>query len=348
MCATDEPVLDPDVPIIDPHHHLWGAPALQYGTAELLQDLRSGHRIMATVSMESHWKQYTEGPEHLRPIGETEFFAALAQECCQAADGPRLMAGIVGWGNLTGDVGKIDEMLEGHIVAGKGHFRGVRGHAFLRMDVQKSQITYAPDWESDVDRLKAGVACMVRRGLSLDLLCIHTQAAQVRRLAEAFPDLIIILNHLCPTVSVGSAPVSERALLAEWRQAILLLEGCPNVYIKLGGLGNPLTTQSLPAFRALMVQQPPATSEQLAACYRPFVSHAIETMGPSRCMFESNFPVDRKTSSYRVLWNAFKRLASSYSRDERRLLFHDTAANAYRLWEMMSRAGEGDARSGSR
>ena len=331
LAQVQEPVLDPEAPVVDPHHHFWNRPFL-YETAELLADLTSGHKVVATVYTEAGRGYRTEGPEHLRPVGETAFMTAVAEASDRAGNAPRICAGITGAGDLTAGEARVEELLNAHVAAGKGRFRGLRANIFLTFDTTTSAMVPLAGWEEAVDRsdFQTGVGVLARKGLALDLVAIHQQLPHVARLAGRFPDATMVVNHLAPIADfTGGAKPDE--LMAAWRRGIAALAPHANVHLKLGGLANPFMGHSLPAFRTLRERPKPPTSQELAELYRPMVSHAVDTLGPSRCMFESNFPVDKRCLSYRVLWNAFKRLARPYSDDERHALLMGTAARAYRL-----------------
>jgi predicted TIM-barrel fold metal-dependent hydrolase len=339
LAQIQEPVLDAAAPVVDPHHHLWTRPFL-YEAPQLLADLTDGHRVVATVYTEAGRNYRTAGPEHLRPVGETEFMTAVAEDSDRAGNMPRICAGITGACDLTADAAKVDEVLEAHIAAGRGRFSGVRASIFLTFDSATSTMVPLPGWRSAVDRPEflTGVGLVARKRLALDLVCTHTQLDQVARLAAHIPQAVIIVNHLAPIADFGTPPPTESELLAAWRRGVKSLAPHTNVYMKLGGLANPFMAHSLPAFRKLRQQPKPPTSAQLAELYRPMVSHAIETLGASRCMFESNFPVDKRCTSYRVLWNAFKRLAGPGSSEERAALLMGTAACAYNLSSLPPKA----------
>jgi predicted TIM-barrel fold metal-dependent hydrolase len=329
---VEEPALDPEAPIVDPHHHFWSDP-FPYETPELLADLTSGHNVVATVYAEAHRGYRADGPEHLRPVGETEMLTAVGEASEAAGDAPRLCAGITGAGDLTLDPAKVEELLDAHIAAGKGRFSGIRANIFLTFDQVTSAMKPLPGWESAVDEAAfvAGARLLERRGLALDLVCTHAQLGHVARLAGRIPELVIVLNHLAPIADLGEAAAPEGELMAAWMRGVEALRPHDGVHMKVGGLANPFMANSLRGFRTLRDRPKPPTSEELAELYRPMASYVIETLGPSRCMFESNFPVDKRCTSYRVLWNAFKRLARPYSEDERRELLMGAAARAYNL-----------------
>lgn len=331
LAQVEEPVLDPEAPIVDPHHHLWDTP-FPYGVPQLLADMRGGHRVVGTVYAEAHRGYRSDGPAHLRPAGETAWMTEIG-EAAQAIDpGFRLCAGIVGAADLTDDPAKVDELLEAHVAAGKGRFSGIRANIFIGFDPGTLAMMPLPGWDTVVNRPEflAGARVLAAKRLAIDTVCAHFQMPQVARLAEQLPDLTIVLNHLSPIARLDGA-ADEADLMPAWKRGIEQIAAHPNIHMKLGGCANPMMAHSLPAFSSLRQHDKPPTSEQLAELYRPMVSFAIERLGPSRCMFESNFPVDKWGTSYRVLWNAFKRLAQPYSSDERHELLMGTATRAYRL-----------------
>ena len=109
------------------------------------------------------------------------------------------------------------------------------------------------------------------------------------------------------------------------KRDISQLAQCENVFAKLGGL-----VMSLSGFGYHKRDAPPG-SEELARDTAPYHLHAIECFGVERCMFESNFPVDKVSCSYNVLWNSFKRMTADLSEEEKSALFHGTATTVYRL-----------------
>jgi predicted TIM-barrel fold metal-dependent hydrolase len=330
LAKVHEQAIDPDIPLVDPHHHLWRWP-FPYERQALLDDLQSGHNVVATVHTEAHGHYRTEGPPHLKPVGETEYLVGTAEANTRDGGRIRICAGIIGGGDLTADSGKVEELLDAHILAGKGRFSGIRANVFVAFDERDGALRPAPGWEELVDSnaFREGRACLARRNLALDLVILHTQLQKVARLAQDFPSMPVVVNHLAILFTTDSSTTAD--LQAAWRQGIDRLAPHSNIYLKLGGCANPMLSAAMPLMKALKSRPTPPTSEELAAVYRPQVSYAIDKLGPNRCMFESNFPVDKSFTSYVVLWNAFKRLAAPYSADERLALLGGSAARAYRL-----------------
>ena len=319
-----EPVIEPDRVIIDPHHHLWARETQNYMQSEALADFSSGHRIVATVFVEC-WSGYrTTGPDHLRAVGETEFVTRLAGPVRIGQQTCNFVAGIVGHADLT-SVDVLDEVLSAHIEAGNGRFRGIR-HA-VQFDatgsipvVRKS----APGLLVD-PAFQRGVARLAHHGLSFDAWLYQTQLDELVACARSAPDTSIVLNHLGGPLAIAAYAGRSDELSRQWTRSLAELARCANVTVKLGGLGMATAGHGFHA------QQVAPTSEAMANAFRAQVLAAIDLFGPNRCMFESNFPVDKISGSYAVLWNAFKRLASSFSADEKDALFRRTAARVYRL-----------------
>ena len=330
LARTVEPVLDPDLPICDPHHHLWdrraGMVEPRYLLDELLADLASGHRVVSTVFIECGAMFRAGGPEEMRPVGETEFVAGVAAMSESGLYGPtRVAAGIVGTARLSrGDAAA--EVLDRQIQAAGGRFRGIRqgGTWHESPEVPNHRTEPPPDLFLDA-RFRQGFRHLAPRALSFEGWCYHPQIPALTNLARAFPDTTIVLDHFGGPIGVGPCAGRADEVFEEWRRAIGPLARCPNVYAKLGGIAMEVN-----GFGWHEREAPP-TSEALVEATRRYYEHTIEVFGVERCMFESNFPVDKVSCSYRVLWNSFKRLTAGWSEHERALLFHDTAARVYRL-----------------
>jgi predicted TIM-barrel fold metal-dependent hydrolase len=322
--AAAEPILDPDLPIIDTHHHLWQRPDHRYLLHELLADLRGGHNVVATVFLQCHAMYRTSGPEELRPVGETEFVAGIAAMSESGGYGsPRVAAGIVGYADLTlGD--RVESVLEAHIRAGGGRFRGVRHSGNWDADPIIGNGAPGPGVYRRAD-FRAGLARLAALGLSLDAWVFHTQLAEVIDLARAFPATNIIMGHVGGVLGYGPYAGRRDEVFASWKASVTELAKCPNVTMKLGGM---MMRAALYDYGAA---ERPVTSEELATSWRPYMETCIELFGPRRCMFESNFPVEKMGIGWAGLWNAFKRIAASASADEKLALFHDTAERVYRL-----------------
>jgi predicted TIM-barrel fold metal-dependent hydrolase len=325
-----EPILDPGLPIIDTHHHFWDRPAERPGHRylldELLADLDTGHNIEATVFLECRSMYRAGGPTEMRPVGETEFVAGLAAISASGGYGPtRVAAGIVGYADLTlGE--RVEPVLEAHIRAGGGRFRGVRHSAgWDRSDtIGNSRPDMQPHFYRRPD-FRAGLARLAARGLSFDAWLYHPQLGDVVDLARAVPAAPIIMGHVGGVLGYGPYAGKKDEVFAAWKGSMTELARCPNVVVKLGGMMRRLAAFDYGAAAA------PPSSEQLAGYWRPYMETCIELFGARRCMFESNFPVEKVGTGYAVLWNAFKRIAASASHDEKQALFKGTARRVYRL-----------------
>jgi predicted TIM-barrel fold metal-dependent hydrolase len=323
LATTVEEAIDPDLPICDPHHHLWHHATDPYLLTHLHADTGAGHNVVETVFVDCMAEYRTDGPEHLRPVGETAWVAGLAAES-EAGDGATI-AGIVGFADLTLGAA-VEEVLAAHVEAGDGRFRGIR-HATswdASPDVRNAH-TSPPEGLLGHDDFRAGLATLGRMGLSFDAWMYHPQLGELVDLARAHPDVTIVLDHLGGPLGIGPYADRRDEVRAAWEAPMAELAGCSNVHLKLGGIGM--------AIYGLAWHHAPAapTSEALAGAWGPQIEWCIERFGPDRCMFESNFPVDRRSCSYVVLWNAFKRIAAGCSDAERAELFRGTARRAYRL-----------------
>jgi predicted TIM-barrel fold metal-dependent hydrolase len=322
IAQVSETALEPDLPICDPHHHLWldaGHTGWPYTLEDLHTDTGSGHNIVRTVFLECGAEYRGAGPEHLRPVGETEFVVALAER--SAASGKAEIAAIVGHADLLlGDA--VEEVLAAHEEAGRGRFRGVR---YTTAQDSHPPLAMAESAAMDDPRYLAGVRKVGAMGYSYDAMVYHPQLAELAAVARACPDTAIVINHLGGFLGTGPYKDRRAEILEVWLGSISALAACPNTFLKLGGIGMPMMGLRWDK------QAVPPTSGQLAEPWSAPINAAIERFGTDRCMFESNYPVDMRGAGYGVLWNAFKRIAAGCSRDEKRELFHDAAARAYRL-----------------
>jgi predicted TIM-barrel fold metal-dependent hydrolase len=326
LALHSEDVIDPARRIVDPHHHLWDRGGQRYLIDELAADIASGHNVVATVYVEARSMYRAGGAEALRPVGEVEFACGAAAMSASGGYGnAAICAGIIGHVNLMlGEAAA--EVLEAEIAAGNGRFRGIR---------------HSSPWDADPDvagmyalrpkgllldpTFRKGFACLAPLGLSYDSWLFHPQIGELADLARAFPDTRIVLDHCGGPIGVGGYANRREEVFEGWKASIRDIAGCPNVVVKLGGLAMCLLGYDFH-------QRPrPPSSEQAAAAWRPYIETCIEAFGPSRAMFESNFPPDKGQCSYQVIFNAFKRIAAQYSEAEKTALFSQTAADVYRL-----------------
>jgi predicted TIM-barrel fold metal-dependent hydrolase len=318
-----EAVLEPDLPILDAHHHLWlsRGTAAPYTLDELRRDTGSGHRVVQTVFVECHSQYRTDGPEELRPVGEVEWVASVAEEADHRNDGPPI-AGIVGHADLTLGTA-VQPVIEALAEAGRRRFVGVRHNTAWDATPMGNNAERAGILSEDAFR--DGVRTVGSLGFSYDAMVYHTQLGELAALARACPDVRIVVNHL--GIPLAGGPYRDRAdeVRADWQRGLTEVAGCPNAVLKIGALIRPLTGDKWDRRGRL------ASSGEIAAAWRDEVLFAIDVFGASRCLFESNFPVDKACYGYVELWNAFKQLTADLTADDKRELFHDTAARAYRL-----------------
>jgi predicted TIM-barrel fold metal-dependent hydrolase len=320
-----EEIIEPDLPIIDPHHHLWDRGA-RYLIDELTEDVGEGHRILSTVFVQCDSMYRAKGDPALVPIGETEFVNGQAAMSASGLYGPtQACAGIVGFADLfLGEA--VDRVLETHLARGGERFKGVRYCSVWEADgtIRSTPMEF-PRYMLLDPRFRAGFSRLERHGLSFDGWLYHTQIPDFTDLATAFPGTTMVLDHIGAPLGIGVYEGRQAEVFADWRGSLSELAKRPNVSVKLGGLG-------MHVFGFGFDHAPePVSSEVLAEAWRPYVETVIELFGPARCMFESNFPVDKRSCSYHVLWNAFKRLAGGCSEVEKDWLFRRTAATVYRL-----------------
>lgn len=321
-----EPILEPELPIVDAHHHLWHRPAHRYLLEELLADTGSGHNVVATVFVDCVAFYRGDGPAPMRPVGETEFANGVAAMSASGYYGPtRACAAIVSHADMTlGTAAR--EVLEAQIRAGNGRFRGIRhaGGWDSSNDVPDSHTKPPRGLYADA-RFREGVAQLAPLNLSFEAWQYHPQLPEVTDLARAFESTSIILNHCGGPLGIGPYKGKTEETFAQWKRGMAALARCPNVTVKLGGLGMRIGLFDHHAWET------PPSSEQIAAAWKPWIETCVELFGADRCLFESNFPVDKVSSGYAVLYNAFKRLAAGASAAEKTALFSGTASRVYRI-----------------
>jgi predicted TIM-barrel fold metal-dependent hydrolase len=318
-----EAPLEPNLTICDAHHHLWQRPPAGYLVDDLLLDLRSGHKIVSTVAVECHYAYRSHGPEELKPVGEVEFLESVANRI--AADSTiqtSVAAAIVGHANLELGDG-VAPVLEAHIAASPKRFRGIR-HS-TTWDSSGALRNEAPRGLLADSKFRSGFAWLKRMHLNFEAWVYHPQLAEVADLARAFPEVTIILNHIGAPLGVGPYASKRDEVFQLWSGGIVEIAKCPNVVVKLGGVGSQRSGYDWHE-RAVK-----PSSLELAKILQPYFEHCIDQFGADRCMFESNFPVEKLANTYVNLWNAFKRITQNYSAGERAALFHDTAARIYRI-----------------
>jgi predicted TIM-barrel fold metal-dependent hydrolase len=328
LALTQEPTLEPELPICDTHHHFWdlrprSIPYQRYLIHELNADIYSGHNVRPTVFVEANSMYRPDGPVESRPVGEVEFVQGLAAASASGIYGPsRAAAAIIGHADLK-LTGKVEPVLEALQAASPNRFRGIRHN-----------VTWSPDpalanREAEGilanSEFREGAKVLARMGLSMDTMLSFPQLPELAELATAVPELTIVLNHIGGGNRVGIYANRDGDVVPAWRSGIAAVAACPNITVKLGGMGMPRWGFGWHA------REVPIGSEELAEAMAPWMTYCIEQFGPERCMFESNFPPDKVSYSYNVMYNAFKRLSKGYSDSERAAMFHGTAARVYRI-----------------
>ncbi len=322
LSSVDEPVLEPDLPIVDPHHHLWpvgGQGGFPYGMDDLHGDVGSGHRIEQTVFMECRAGYALDVAAEFAPVGETRFVANAARN-----DPSGLISGIVAHADLR--LPNLDAVLDAHEAVSEGLLRGIRD-ALSRAEFPEVHMIAgrAPEALSRDESFLRGVRRLGERGLTYDTWHYHYQNREFVELARAVPETTMVLDHFGTPLGVGPYAAHGESIFEQWRSDITEMAKCENVVVKLGGLAMPDN-----GFGWHAATRPP-TSDEFVAAQARYYRHTIEAFGPQRAMFESNFPVDRMSLSYRVLWNAFKKLTAGFSASERTAMFSGTARRVYRL-----------------
>lgn len=316
-----EAAIEPALPIVDAHHHFYDRPGWTYLQREYLADATSGHAVQASVYMQALTRYRPAGLTAMQPVGETEFVVAATAD----KSVPQVAKGIVAYADLRLGA-EVANVLDAHALAGQGRFRGIRHLATWDADASLANpLTAAPQSLLRDPAYRAGLAALEARGLSYDAWLFWPQLHELMEVATAFPKLPIIVDHCGGVVRIGAYADRQDEVFARWSASMRELARCPNVYVKLGGLGMRIN-----GFGFDQAELPPS-SDLLAATWRPWMLTCIEAFGPQRCMFESNFPVDKASYSFVNGWNAFKKLTAGFSANEREALFQGTASRVYRL-----------------
>lgn len=325
LAQVREDILEPELAICDAHHHLWDHTANPYLLADLIEDLGDGHNVVSTVYMECMSMYRASGSKALAPVGETEFVQGIAAMSASGQYGKaQVAAGIVGFADLCLGA-QVDEVLSAHLKASPNRFRGIRHATSWHEDASiRNAHTRPTENLTETQAFREGFAVLADRGLSFDAWCYFEQIPQIVSLAQEFPHATIILDHFAGPLGVG--PYTNRGQVFEdWRSMMAPFESLDNVYFKLGGINMKVN-----GFDWHKNTLPP-TSDDLVEATGHYYHHCIEHFGAQRCMFESNFPVDKASCSYHVLYNAFKKIAHNCTAQEKQQLFHDTAAAVYKL-----------------
>ena len=325
LAQVIEDIVDPERPIIDTHHHLWESPSMwgTYLLEDLWVDTGSGHNIEKTVFIDCHANYRESGPGRMKPVGETEFVAGVAAASTQEMSKATIAAIISHANMLLGE--EVAEVLEAHEVAGQGLFRGIR-HAGPHDDTGTLSNPGSPNpCPYGQEQFRAGVRTLGRMGYTYDTWHFHHQNQDYLSLARAVPDTIMILDHFGSPLGVGAYKGKQDEIFEVWRKDMAEIASCPNVHAKLGGLAMPDNGFGWHD-KAL-----PPTSDEFVAAQQRYYLHTIECFGPERCMFESNFPVDKLSIGYHVMWNGMKKIVADFTEDEQHAMFYGTAERVYSL-----------------
>lgn len=323
LSQVREEIIDPAREIVDPHHHLWPRPHLSYDLEELWSDTQDGHNVVQTVFMECGSAYRKDGPEQLRPVGETEFVTAASERAAASPEKAQIAA-IIAYADLRR--ADLDTVLDAHEAAAKGRFRGIRHAGAYDANPEALSIAgRAPaDLYTDPD-FRRGVARLGARGLTYDTWNYHHQIPDFTALARAVPGTTMILDHFGTPLGVGRYEGKRDEIFARWKDNIAEVAECKNVHAKLGGMAMPDNGYGW------NTREKPPSSDEFVEAQAPWYHHAIKCFGPERCMFESNFPVDRLSISYRTLWNGLKKIAADYPEAAQAAMFSGTARKVYTL-----------------
>ena len=324
-----EEILDPERPICDPHHHLWDRNGNRYLLSELLEDIDSGHNVVSTVFVECDSMFNADVSPALAPTGETEFVQGIAAMSASGQFGHcRVAAGIVSFADLM-LAEEVRPVLQAHLKASPNRFRGIR-HATGWHSSPDIRISHSKPAEHQMldERFNRGLSVLGEMQLTFDAWCYHTQLKEFATMAEQHPALTIVLDHFGGPLGIGPYEGKQDDVFASWREDIEMLKDLHNVVFKLGGINMKINGFDWHK------RDTPATSDELVDRTGAYYETCINLFGADRCMFESNFPVDRDSVSYPVLWNAFKNLSAHYTDAEKDALFCGTATRVYQLPEM--------------
>jgi predicted TIM-barrel fold metal-dependent hydrolase len=322
---TKEEVIDPSLPICDPHHHLWDKPGDRYMIDEVTDDMGSGHNVVQTLFVEVDSMYRASGSDAMRPVGEVEWARGIGAQSDSGLYGPiKVAAGIVAYANLNLGA-EVRPVLEAMDSGSSGRFRSVR-HT-CSWDAHEPLRSHRSGWPGMMAEAKflEGIGVLFDMGHAFDALVYHPQLAELAGLVDTFPNNVFVLNHIGRPLGVGPYAGYGDEVFEVWKKDMTTLAERPNVVVKVGGLGNRVSGFGWDR------RPTPPDSVELAEATAPYYLHTIEAFGPERCMFESNFPVDKNSYSYTAVWNSFKRLTKDFTASEKAWIFHDTAAKAYRL-----------------
>ncbi|PCI50478.1 MAG: amidohydrolase [Moraxellaceae bacterium] len=321
-----EEIVDPQRVIIDTHHHLWSAGGLiEYSLDDLWADTGSGHNVVKTVFMECHANYHQEGPKHLRSLGEVEFVTEIADRTAKNNGGQAQIAALVTSFDLRQGEG-VEDLVHRHEETSKGRFRGIRqALASARPDEGIMLAAMGPkDLYKDPDFIR-GMKVLGKMGHSYDSWHYHYQNPEFAALARSVPETTMILDHLGTPLGVGIYADKREEVFQQWKKDIAEIAKSENTIAKLGGFAMPDNGMGWNG------RNLPPTSDEFLDAQAAYYLHVIECFTPDRCMFESNFPVDKLSLSYPVFWNGVKKIVKDFSEHEKDAMFSGTAARVYRL-----------------
>ena len=330
--GVKEEIIDPDMEIIDPHHHLWHGPedppgikeSYRYLLEDLWNDTSSGHNIKKTVFIDCGQEYYEEGPDRFKPVGETEFVVEIAKQGRQSPDKAHI-AGIIGHAHMM--LGSsVKEVLEMHQEKGEGLFRGIRHAGGWDEDerVRNAHSHPTPHIYLE-DNFQQGLEELSSLGMVFDTWHYHNQIKDLTKLAKNLPNLTIVHDHFGGPLGIGPYEGKRDEIYEQWKEDTYELSQCVNVFAKLGGLAMPINGWDWHR------KDLPATSDEIVAEQARYYMHTLDCFGADRSMFESNFPVDKQSVSYHVIWNAYKKMTIHLDDNEKRKLFYETANKVYKL-----------------
>lgn len=326
--GRNEVIIEPSLPIIDAHHHLFDKPGMRYMTEEFLEDVRAGHNVVASVYIEASAFHRRSGPPVLRPLGEIEFANGVGAMFASGEYGDlRLCAGIVGYADFRmGD--EVALLLDRAMEAAPDRFRGIRQITMEHPSDAPFKYFFTgrpPAGVFEHPRFREGFTQLAKRGLSFDATGFHLQLPDIDKLADAFPYTTLIVNHMTVAMGLDMTDCERHELFLDWSSALRETAKRQNVVCKIGGMGMPIWGFGFDESNS------PVSSVELARSWTPFVETAIDAFGVDRCMLESNYPPDARSCGYVPIWNALKLCTSGASDTEKAALFHRTAAQIYRL-----------------
>ena len=323
LAQVVEEIVDPEREIVDPHHHLWNRGGPGYMLEDLWADTESGHNVVQTIFIECRAFYDMDAPDELRSVGETETVAAICKESEEAPEKAHV-AGIVAHADLAReDLGRI---LDAHLAAGGDYLVGFRHSGALDAEPEFLHIPgrgYKGQYTDPA--FQEGVRLLGERGLTYDTWHYHTQTDDYLALARSAPETVMILDHFSTPLGVGRFAGQREEIFPKWQKDMEALAKCPNVRAKLGGLLMPDNGWDWHK------REFPPSSDEFVEAQAKWYHHMIDLFGPERCMFESNFPVDRTGISYPVLWNALKKIAADYDENAQAEMFAGTARRVYGL-----------------